>query len=498
MLPRTPRSRALRRPARVAPLALAAALLGACAGPPAAERAGDDRGRVDPAALLATLTPGDPAARRGHGAFEPLDGLDTDRWVGVLGGAPYQIEVPRRWNGMLVLYARGERDPAAAPTVQPPPLREHLVRQGYAWAATGYGAGGYDAGAALEDVNALALAFARIAADNGRRLDAPARRVIVGQAMGGHVAAAALERGLAGRLRHRVGYDGALPMCAPLADRALFDGHAAVLAAALHLAGEPAQAWPPADWPDLERRLHARFFEAFPGRTADGVLTADGERLRAIVTQLSGGVRPGADLAFTLASARGGQTPEVWRAFGGEGALGAALASGIADTRGIVYRVPGDAQASAALNRDVHRYAASSAAEAPRSGGIGVVPPLEGRIDAPMVTLHALGDGYAWFGHQQQYRRRAEAAGQSRRLVQRAVRGVGHCDFTRTEQTDAFDALMGWVLEGRRPEGDEVLDPAVVAAPRYGCRFTRAPTADDPPRVRAARALLPDCAGPGA
>ena len=59
---------------------------------------------VDEAALRATLTPTDAAALRGHGAFGPIPTVSTDRWVGVLNGAAYQVEVPRDWNGQLVMY----------------------------------------------------------------------------------------------------------------------------------------------------------------------------------------------------------------------------------------------------------------------------------------------------------------------------------------------------------------------------------------------------------
>jgi hypothetical protein len=95
---------------------------------------------VDEAALRATLAPTDPAALRGHGAFAPIPGLESDRWVGVLGGAAYQVEVPRDWNGKLVMYAHGYRGTGAALTVAPPRIRRHLVANGYAWAASSYAA----------------------------------------------------------------------------------------------------------------------------------------------------------------------------------------------------------------------------------------------------------------------------------------------------------------------------------------------------------------------
>jgi hypothetical protein len=37
-----------------------------------------------------------------------------------------------------------------------------------------------------------------------------------------------------------------------------------------------------------------------------------------------------------------------------------------------------------------------------------------------------------------------------------------------------FTDLVQWVEHGVRPAGDDVLSPAVVADPNYGCTFTTA------------------------
>jgi hypothetical protein len=58
--------------------------------------------------------------------------------------------------------------------------------------------------------------------------------------------------------------------------------------------------------------------------------------------------------------------------------------------------------------------------------------------------------------------------------VQRAIRGVGHCDFTADELVTGFTDLVAWVEQGIRPAGDDVLTPEVVADPEYGCAFTTA------------------------
>ena len=52
--------------------------------------------------------------------FEPLSGAKAD--FGRLGGAVYQIEVPKEWNGRLVLYMHGFQGLAPKASVQPPGL----------------------------------------------------------------------------------------------------------------------------------------------------------------------------------------------------------------------------------------------------------------------------------------------------------------------------------------------------------------------------------------
>jgi hypothetical protein len=74
---------------------------------------------------------------------------------------------------------------------------------------------------------------------------------------------------------------------------------------------------------------------------------------------------------------------------------------------------------------------------------------------------------------EQIYNKRVAAKGNSGWLVQRAVRGISHCDFTIAEQVEAFDAMIKWERDGVKPVGDDVVTAATVAAPTYGCAFTR-------------------------
>ncbi|MFS2055982.1 alpha/beta hydrolase, partial [Variovorax sp. CT11-76] len=118
----------------------------------------------------------------------------------------YRVEVPKNWNGMLVMYAHGYGGTGPVVSVSDPTIRAHLIAQGYAWAASSYTKNYYDVRAGVEDTNALALAFQRIASQNGRTLDAPRKTYIVGQSLGGHVAAAAVDAEALETANHKVRY----------------------------------------------------------------------------------------------------------------------------------------------------------------------------------------------------------------------------------------------------------------------------------------------------
>ncbi|HCE40788.1 MAG TPA: alpha/beta hydrolase, partial [Alcanivorax sp.] len=131
---------------------LAAGLLTACGGdsdhhsdtdnPSEPQRAQDSRSfSVDEASL-----PFDESGVTGH------DG--ASRWSGVRpSGAGYRIEVPVNWNGMLVMYAHGYRGEGQTLTVSNPSIRQWLLDNGYAWAASSYSTNYYDVRAGVEDTN---------------------------------------------------------------------------------------------------------------------------------------------------------------------------------------------------------------------------------------------------------------------------------------------------------------------------------------------------------
>src|SRR4051812_5956377 len=126
-------------------------------------------------------------------AFGPLAGTaaDSDRIFGVLDGAGYRMEIPKNWNGMLVMYAHGYAGTGPTLSVTIPSIRQYLIENGYAWAASSYSKNYYDVRAGVEDTNALARAFATIGSQkSGRPIAEPTKTYIIGHSMGGHVTGA--------------------------------------------------------------------------------------------------------------------------------------------------------------------------------------------------------------------------------------------------------------------------------------------------------------------
>ena len=87
--------------------------------------------------------------------------------------------------------------------------------------------------------------------------------------------------------------------------------------------------------------------------------------------------------------------------------------------------------------------------------------------------MHTLGDLFVPFSMEQIYARRAAANGASDRLVTRAIRDIFHCGFNLAEMEQGFAGLVNWVTNGVKPAGDDILTPAVVADPDFGCDLHR-------------------------
>ena len=417
----------------------------------------------------------------------------TDRWVGIQGGAAYRVEVPQvGWNGKLVMWAHGYAGTGPSLTVGTPIMRRYLLANGYAWAASSYSKNYYDVKAGVEDTNALALAFTKIAAANGRTLAAPTKTFITGVSMGGHITAAAIEAEAQANATNKVKYNGAVPLCGVVGDNELFNYFAGYQVSAMQLAGLPLSSFPISNFAALAPSIQATLWTTYPT-----VSNAQGDKLKNVVQNLSGGARP----FYAEGWANAGNQGNIWASLGGDGTISGILNKNILDTTGLFYKIDASSASNTALdtafNAAAFKITPGADANRPRKDGLRWIPQVNGDFSIPVVTLHTLGDLFVPFKMEQVYASRAKAKGNDKWLVQRAIRDVGHCAFTAAEASAAFDAMVVWEGGGAKPSGDDVSTAATLAASSYGCTYTdNTPSLEDytAPAVRAAfQAKYPAC-----
>ena len=425
----------------------------------------------------------------GKPSFKALAGAagETDRYTGTLDGAAYRLEVPKTWNGKLVVYAHGYAGTGANLAVSTPALRRYWIDNGYAWAASSYSKNYYDVRAGVEDTNKLVLNFNKITADNGRTLAAPGKLYIVGLSMGGHITAAAIEDEAYATANNKVKYHGAVPMCGVVGDTDLFNYFSAYQASAQALSGLPN--YPLTSFADINALVRATMFTTF-----SSVPTAQGLKLREVVKNLTGGERP----TFVEGYANTGLQNVVWSTFTGDTTISGILTTGVGDTTRTVFQLDNDLPLTAeeaSLNAMVQRVTKPAAdGNRLRTDGLRWIPKVNGEFKIPVVTIHTLGDLYVPFSMEQIYRNRTVAKGNGAWLVQRAIRAPSHCDFTVAEQVNAFRDMVSWAENGTKPAGDDVLTPATVARASYGCTHTvNTGGADDNATTVGTRAFMPAC-----
>lgn len=420
----------------------------------------------------------------------PGSAVSTDRWTGVLNGAGYRVEVPANWNGKLVMFTHGYAGTGSKLTVKNPPIRRYLIEQGYAWAASSYSRNYYDVRAAIEDTNALALAFNGIARQNGRSLASPSRTYIAGVSMGGYTAVAAVEEETLATENNKVRYDGATTWCAALAPDVYQNYFAAYQLAAMKLAGHPATRFPVTEFESVRAPIMAALFTNYPAG-----LTANGQKLFNVVRELSGGPRP----IYAEGWAYQPSQDSNWKIGFSRESWDGIVTRPFQDTTQFVYHLDSDLTQAAEereFNRTILRaHADPSLWNPPRPDGLRWSPRVNGEIaNVPVVTLSNLGDLYMPFALSQAYNRTVNAQGRGQWLVQRTARSVGHCEFTTAEYVETFKATVNWAEDKVKPDGDDVLNRAVVADPRFGCKFTiDTGGRDDSADVLKVRAKLPPC-----
>ncbi|MBM7663013.1 pimeloyl-ACP methyl ester carboxylesterase [Bacillus mesophilus] len=386
--------------------------------------------------------------------FKALEGYETERYWGVHNGAGYRIEVPKDWNGELVLWAHGYRGTGLELTVDVPTIREHFIKKGFAWAASSYSTNGYDVAQGVKDTHALGSLF------NGK-IGKPNKTYITGQSMGGHITAVAAEQ-------YGSAYAGALPMCGVTGDTELFDYFTDFGFVAQALGGIKKEnqvfiadvKYFNETVPKIKEKLGIG--KLLPASS----LTPDGLVLKKVTMNLTGGERPLYDFAW------GAYKDFLFEQMPVDPSYIVAPKN-VVNTTDSVYQFDEDmntlSKEEENLNESTLRIEAHPSS---KQKGLTGIPKVQGTHSMPMISLHNIGDLFVPFHMQQLHVKRAIAQGNEDLLVTRVIRDVKHCGFTAEEQTEAFDDLVLWVEEGVIPDGDDVLDPANVADNTFGTKFT--------------------------
>jgi pimeloyl-ACP methyl ester carboxylesterase len=395
-------------------------------------------------------------------SIKHLEGYENTKiHKGIHNGAGYWIEVPEDWNGELVLYAHGYRGEGSELTVSEPSIRKQLIDRGYAWAASSYSTNAYDVESGVKDTHALNGVFRKLVGN-------PTSTYIMGHSMGGHVT---------GVYSEQYGdVDGALPMCGVMGDSELFDFFTDYGLVAQSLAGiekDDQQFVADDDYfsetiPELRQILgKGLVYNPATNSYVFKELTAKGQKLAKVTENLSGGERPMFDLAYNsmfndFLLQRMPTNPAYEQATGN-----------VINNTDSIYQLDSDPKLSTgeqALNDSVLRV--TNDPNGRHNNGLAAIPKVTGDLKVPTVSLHTLGDLYVPFSMEQIYAERAAENGKSELLVSRAIRAVGHCEFSGEEQTKAFDDLVKWVEKGVKPDGDDILNSEIVANDNYGRQFT--------------------------
>lgn len=342
-------------------------------------------------------------------AAQPEPRIET----GTLDGAAFRIDLPAQWNRGLVMYCHGYLPAGTTPDLNTQASwRELFLSRGFAVAQSAYRAQGWAVKEGLEDTEALRRYFV---ATYGQ----PTETLVVGQSMGGLIALATLEK-------HPEIYDGALPLCGPLnvslngLQERVFD----LLVMFDYLF--PAVVGPlvkPPPGATLDPATVKAALEAAPSK-ATQFAQRFGLALRDIPTVLASRYELNRELQV-----RSGGNPF--------------------DNRNTLYEGLDD---EAALNRGIKRYAADPQARA----YLRRYYTPTGRIVAPVLTLHTTYDPLVPGQELNEYDEIVAEAGTQDLFVAHFVAANGHCVFTPAQLDTAFDELLRWVREHKKPIAGEL------------------------------------------
>jgi pimeloyl-ACP methyl ester carboxylesterase len=336
--------------------------------------------------------------------------------TGTLDGASYRIDMPAKWNGILLIYYHGYSEiPVTFDQSKPNDIGTGFASAGFAVAQSGYSETGLAIERAIPETEALRR---YTIAKYGQ----PKETYVTGHSMGGELTMMTIE-GYPNR------YDGALPLCGLLEPTTWAIGRASATRAA--------------------------FDYYYPGLLPGPVgipasFVFDGALVEKVLKALPGNPKGQAEL-MALGHFK---TPEDLAdgvVFGTYVLrdLEQKIGSSIMENRNTIYAGGPDDNA---LNDGVKRYSASDAALA----YLKTWYTPTGVLLKPVLAVHTTYDPIIPAETVSLYADQVQRMGSGRNFVQQFVQADGHCHISGPQTAAALEELIRWKHTGIRPEGGPV------------------------------------------
>ena len=390
------------------------------------------------------------------------NGPKAGSYTGNIGAATYQVDLPAKWNGTLLLYSHGY----AAPTGGNPAsdagdatTKGWLLENGYALAGSSYSGTGWALADAFRDQVALLGVFAK-------KFGKPTRTVAWGHSLGGIITAGLVQL-------HAELFAGALPMCGVLAGGVANWNGALDIGFATQVLLDPQLQVVNITDPG------ANLTRARAAVTAAGA-TPQGKARLALIAALGYlpgwfnplNPEPGAgdfvtqqanqatwesfDFTYVFAfraelEKRAGGNPS-WNT-GVDYPKAFAAAPSRPEVEALYSQAGLDLAADLGRIQASPRISADPAAVAYLDGNIS----FNGSLGVPVLTLHTTGDGLVVVENEAAYADVVAAGSDGAMLRQLFVHRANHCIFTPAEQIAAFQVLFDRLERGSWPSTEALV-----------------------------------------
>ena len=413
--------------------------------------------------------------------------------------APFRMVVPRKWNGKLLIYARGtgtgimlneDNTPILDPLVQIPVvgvtpltnvpgypwddnaltknLETTLLEMGYALAASDYkedqrftetGLLGWVVEDGISDT--LALTFQACFTLMFRHRHYPDNTILWGRSQGSIIALKMLEE-------YPLLYDGIITGCTVGAGTPrTWD-----MAIDFALAYDAAFGWPEDDWgPIGDVNDDIRFYDDVVPKLMQDMTTENYDALLEFIRRVnklpergfSPESSPDFNWFFTDMLFVTEVRADLENKAGGPIAQNMDHEYGLSDEDSQYFNsVDVNINTSALLS---HMNSQKIESDDGAREYVTRFADFSGRIFKPVITMHTTEDGLVPVNHEGAYYETVANAGHESLLLQVFVEAVGHCTFTPEEWVKTIEAMDQWLDTGVKPDNDEDSFPNTLDDP---------------------------------